>query len=110
MSGPGRAVGAVGAVGADEGHVAAQRPLEQESAAVQLIDVTKDASVPLPPLAADEAQMRHIEDIRYLKARIDGLLAMCSEPPASTDDGPVELDRVRADLEELQGLAGGAEE
>jgi V/A-type H+-transporting ATPase subunit I len=70
------------------------------TAAVQLIDVTKDASVPLPPLAADEAQMRDIADIRYLKARIDGLLAMCSEPPASTDDGPVDLDRVRADLEE----------
>ena len=68
------------------------------TAAVQLIDVTKDASVPLPPLAADEAQVRHIEDIRYLKARLDGLIAMCSEP-ASVTDFEVDLDVVRSDLE-----------
>ena len=78
------------------------------TAAVQLIDVTKDASVPLPPLAADEDQMHHIEDIRYLKARLDGLISMCSEPPVDAA-GDVDLEGVKADLEavapEIEKLA-----
>lgn len=79
------------------------------TAAVQLIDVTRDASVPLPPLAADEAQMRRIEDIRYLKARLDGLISMCPEPPAATGRGDVDLEAVKSDLEaaapEIEKLA-----
>ena len=61
-------------------------------AAVQLIDVARDASVPLPPLAADEDQVRRIEDIRYLKTRLDSLLALCWESPMPAAESGVEID------------------
>ncbi len=70
-----------------------------KTAAVQLIDVTRDASVPLPPLAADEAQMRQIEEIRYLKARLDGLIGLCSGTPEGPGGGEVDLDLIRMEME-----------
>ncbi len=85
------------------GHRRALEPVLEalhKTAAVQLIDVTKDASVPLPPLAADETQMKQMEEIRYLKARLDGLIAMCPEPPGGSEEGEIDFDRVRAELEE----------
>jgi V/A-type H+-transporting ATPase subunit I len=72
------------------------------SAAIHLIDVTEDASVTLPPMSADDDQLRKIEELRYLKARLDGLLSLCSEPPAATPD-PVDLDNVKLQLDEAAG-------
>ena len=71
------------------------------SAVVHLIDVTDDASVTLPPMSADDDQLRTIEDLRYLKARLDGLLSLCRTPlaePVGLVD--IDLDRVRAQLDE----------
>ncbi len=69
------------------------------SAAVHLIDVTEDASVTLPPMSADDDQLRTIEDLRYLKARLDGLLSLCDEPLAQPV-GPIDLDSIRVELDE----------
>ncbi len=69
------------------------------SAFVHLIDVTEDSSVTLPPLSADDAQLRRIEEHRYLKARLDGILSLWSESlPVST--GFVDLEAVRVELDD----------
>lgn len=73
---------------------------------VQLIDVSDDASVTMPPLAADDNQLRQIEELRYLRARLDALLGLALEPP-SADETEVDLSTLRA---ELESVAPGIEE
>ncbi|MDJ0768322.1 MAG: V-type ATPase 116kDa subunit family protein [Ilumatobacter sp.] len=73
--------------------------------ALHLIDVTDDADVRLPPLRADQDQVREIEELRYLKARIDAVLGLVPQPPPP-DRGPDatgadDLDVLRAQLEEV---------
>ncbi len=81
--------------------------------AIQLIDVTQDASVTLPPLAADDDQIHQIEELRYLRARLDALLALSADPPPS-DTRTVDLATVRDELEatapEIEALARTLEE
>jgi V/A-type H+-transporting ATPase subunit I len=43
---------------------------------VQVIDVTDDSGVRLPPLTVDERHLHDIEDLRYLRARLDALLRL----------------------------------
>ncbi len=81
--------------------------------AVQLIDVTDDSSITLPPLTADDEQVQEIEELRYLRARLDALLALSSDPPPA-DTAPVDLALIRSDLEttapEIESLARSLEE
>lgn len=69
---------------------------------VHLIDVTQDASVTLPPLSVDDDHLGRIEDLRYLRARLDALLRLMPEPPEgeATQEIDVDLDAVRAEVEE----------
>jgi V/A-type H+-transporting ATPase subunit I len=66
--------------------------------AVHLIDVATDSSAPVPPLSLDEQHQQEVENLRFLRARVQGLLALAPEMPEATDPGPVDLDRVRAEL------------
>jgi len=80
---------------------------------IQLIDVSDDASVTMPPLAADDDQIHEIEEFRYLRARLDALLALTPERP-SEDATEVDLSDLRAELEsvapEVEELAQSYEE
>ena len=49
--------------------------------ALHLIDVTDDPEVRLPPLHVDESHVREIEDLRYLRARVDAILNLVPHPP-----------------------------
>lgn len=72
--------------------------------ALHLIDVTEDSDVRLPPLRVDEVQVREIEEVRYLKARVDAILSLIPQPPPPDRDpdtiGPDDLDVLRAQLDE----------
>ncbi len=70
------------------------------SSSIHLIDVTEDASVTLPPLSADDDQLQQIEDLRYLKARIDGLLALSDDLPSPVVPAP-ELGDLRTEIDEI---------
>jgi V/A-type H+-transporting ATPase subunit I len=68
--------------------------------AVHLIDVTQDREVHLPPLSVDEDQLAELQDARYLRARIDSLLALVPvspRPPVIAE--PVDLAVVRRELD-----------
>jgi hypothetical protein len=52
---------------------------------LQVIDVTEDSGVRLPPLTVDDERLAKIEDLRYLRARLDALLGLL--PGTDTDDG-----------------------
>lgn len=67
---------------------------------VQVIDVTEDSGLSLPPLAVDEAHLHAIEDLRYLKARLDALLRLL--PGAGVADGgsaEVDFEALRDDVD-----------
>ena len=76
---------------------------------MQLLDVTSTPGVRLPPLTVDEKQLRELEELRYLRARLDAILRMVPMPEPghqSEIDRPVrsrstDLRDLRADLEEL---------
>jgi V/A-type H+-transporting ATPase subunit I len=65
---------------------------------VQVIDVTDDSGVRLPPLTADDEHLRAIEDLRYLRARLDALLRLL---PAMGDPG-IEKEPPDVDFEALK--------
>lgn len=65
---------------------------------VQVIDITDDSGVPLPPLAIDEDRLADMEELRYLRARLDGLLRLL---PGLGDGGVAAL--ATADFDELRG-------
>jgi V/A-type H+-transporting ATPase subunit I len=70
---------------------------------VHLVDVGSDPTVTLPPLAVDDEHLHRIEDLRYLRARLDGLLRLvpsASVPPPEEADPDMDLDTVRAEVEE----------
>ncbi len=73
--------------------------------AVHLIDVSDDSDVPLPPLRIDEDRVSEIEELRYLKARIDAVLGLVAAPPPpdrdTTTAGPADLTVLRTQLDEL---------
>jgi V/A-type H+-transporting ATPase subunit I len=68
---------------------------------VEVIDITDDSGVRLPPLTADETHLHAIEDLRYLRARLDALLRLLPGK-AVTDDRPIDVDFdvLRSDVEE----------
>ncbi len=77
---------------------------------VQVIDVTDDSGVRLPPLTIDEEHLRILEDLRYLRARLDALLRLLPEM-SGADTGEEkqvdfavlrdEVDRVGPEIEGL---------
>lgn len=66
---------------------------------VHLIDVAQDPDVRLPPLALDEDHVGRIEKLRYLRSRLDAVLALAptQRPTGLTDE--IDLDQVSADLD-----------
>lgn len=70
---------------------------------IQLLDVTSTPGVRLPPLTADEQQLRELEELRYLRTRLDAILGMVPTPERvdQTEPPPTDLQEVRAELEEL---------
>ncbi len=85
----------------------------QGLSAMQLIDVTKDASVTLPPLSADDAQLGEIEELRYLIARLDAAFALSSHPPQPSSS-VVDLGEIRVEIDaaapELEDLSRATDE
>jgi V/A-type H+/Na+-transporting ATPase subunit I len=60
---------------------------------IHLIDVTEDPSVRLPPMAVDEDHLRELEQVRFLRARLEAVLALA--PPAVSSvirGGPADVD------------------
>ena len=76
----------------------------QRRRALHLVDVTDDPDVRLPPLHVDEEQMRAIEDLRYLKARIDAILSLVPQPPrpdrSSDEIGEEDLIALKRELDD----------
>jgi V/A-type H+-transporting ATPase subunit I len=79
---------------------------------VQVIDVTDDIGVRLPPLTIDEEHLRSIEDLRYLRARLDALLHLLPEMTTHTTEGitDVDFEDLRAEVDaaapEIEELLG----
>jgi V/A-type H+/Na+-transporting ATPase subunit I len=77
----------------------------------QLIDVTDDATVRLPPLAFDPDHQRRLENLRYLRARLESVLglagAVSPHPPSTISH---ENDRLATLEEQLATLAPRLEE
>lgn len=48
---------------------------------LHMLDVQDDPAVPLPQLMVDEPRMHLLEELRFLRARIDALLALVPHPP-----------------------------
>ena len=75
---------------------------------IQLIDVSQDMTLTLPPLAADDAQLAEMEELRFTRARLDALLALASSTPRPVD-ATVDLATIREELDtdgvEIEGLA-----
>ena len=72
---------------------------------LHLIDAAEDSEVHLPPLRFDETQVHEIEELRYLKARVDAVLGLIPGPPPpdrSADIiGPDQLTVLRTQLDDL---------
>jgi len=74
--------------------------LLQELHVVHLVDVTHDPDVHLPPLTVDEPRLAELQELRFLRARIDSLLALVADPPEPlTVAGRVDLHSLRRELE-----------
>ncbi|MGD2101101.1 MAG: V-type ATPase 116kDa subunit family protein [Acidimicrobiia bacterium] len=67
---------------------------------IQVIDITDDSGVQLPPLTVDEEHLHVIEDLRYLKARLDALLRLLPDEGVETDGVDIDFDELRADVDE----------
>jgi V/A-type H+-transporting ATPase subunit I len=74
----------------------------QRLGCIHLIDVSADPSVPLPPMSLDEDHRQEVEDLRFLRARLEGLLDMVPElvPRVRMPPMQVDLEQVRRDLSE----------
>ncbi|RPI24876.1 MAG: hypothetical protein EHM57_02205, partial [Actinobacteria bacterium] len=64
---------------------------------VHLIDVSHDSGVRLPPLAVDDEQLHEIEELRYLRARLDALLRLLPSAPAVAPAEALEVARLRTE-------------
>jgi V/A-type H+-transporting ATPase subunit I len=83
--------------------------------AVHLIDVADDHEVHLPPLGVGDERLAELQDARYLRARIDSLLALVpAAPSAPVGSVTVDLGAVRRELDsdgpEIERLVGELEE
>jgi V/A-type H+-transporting ATPase subunit I len=70
---------------------------------IQLLDVTSEPGVRLPPLSADDKQLRELEELRYLRTQLDAILGMLPSPERieQTASCSADLRELRAELEEL---------
>lgn len=79
---------------------------------VQVINVTDDSAVHLPPLAIDDEHHRALENLRYLRARLDALLRLLPgvEGDEAVVDADVDFDALRVEIEtagpEIERLLG----
>ncbi len=78
----------------------------QRRAVVQLVDASAVPGLRVAPLATDQAYLREAEQLRLLRTRLDGLIALGSVSPATdaVGVGDAELRVVWAELEELAPL------
>ena len=67
---------------------------------LQVIDVTEDSGVRLPPLTVDDERLAKIEDLRFLRARLDALLGLLPGVEAAGTEVEFDLERLRAELDE----------
>lgn len=69
---------------------------------VHLIDVAQDTTLTLPPLAVDDVHLQRIEELRFLRTRLDALLQLLASarPVTVAEPMPVDLDRISAELED----------
>lgn len=69
---------------------------------VQVIDVTDDSGVHLPPLTVDEKRLHTIEDLRYLRARLDALLRLLPAFDIGATEVATEIDfeHLKAEVQE----------
>jgi V/A-type H+-transporting ATPase subunit I len=71
---------------------------------VQVIDVTDDRGVRLPPLTIDDEHLRVLEDLRYLRARLDALLRLLPEMEdggTTGEPGKVDFDQLRDEVDRV---------
>ncbi len=69
---------------------------------MHIIDVSDDPTVTLPPLALDDAHVAELEDLRYLRARVEALISLlpdAGELPAS--ETSLDLAALRAELDHI---------
>lgn len=66
---------------------------------LHLVDVTEDESVALPPLAVGDVRLQELEELRYLRLRLDSLLALSSVVPVPAPGEEIDLEGVRQSLE-----------
>jgi len=50
---------------------------------VQLVDIGRDSEIRLPPLSIDDARLSELEELKYLKARLNGLLRLIPDVGAA---------------------------
>lgn len=67
---------------------------------VHLVDVTHDRDVHLPPLSLDEDHVRRVEDLRYLRTRLESVLALAPGSPPRVGVTDDDIDRIRLELDE----------
>ena len=78
---------------------------------MHIIDVSDDPTVTLPPLALDDEHVAELEQLRYLRARVEALVSLVpsSVAPDSADASVdlvalrTELDRISPEVERLMG-------
>jgi V/A-type H+-transporting ATPase subunit I len=70
---------------------------------VHLIDVSADSTVTLPPLTVDDEQLHDLEELRYLRTRLDALLRLCPTPLPELPPEPVDTQVLRAELDDVGG-------
>ncbi len=100
------------------GNLDATLALLHELHVLHLVDVNDDPGVRLPPLTVDDERLRLLDDLRYLRARVDALLALVQHPPqASGTASPLDaaaLAELRGELDEagpqIESLVGRLDE
>lgn len=74
--------------------------LLQDLHVVHLIDVTEDSDVRLPALTVDEDHLAELQELRFLRARLDSLLALVPDPPSpQVPRAELNLETLRRELD-----------
>jgi V/A-type H+-transporting ATPase subunit I len=74
---------------------------------VHLIDVTADPALTLPPLTIDDQQLAEVEELRYLRTRLDALLRLAPTAPPDLEAEPIDLSALRSELDEVGAKLDG---
>lgn len=75
--------------------------------AIHLLDVSADSTVTLPPLTMDDQQLHELEELRYLRTRLDALLRLSPVPLPDLPAEPVDIEALRAELDDVGGRLEG---